>query len=71
MKRSIKSFEADEDVARMLTRAMDGGVKLTFLCNVALRRLLTERGFAGKKDLTCPAARNPVALPPCPDAHLN
>jgi hypothetical protein len=56
MKRAIKTFEADEDVERMLERAARGGVKLKFLCNEALRRHLREKGYARKKDLTAKPA---------------
>lgn len=48
-RRQIKTFEADEDVARMLGAASAEGVKLVFLCNEALRRFLTQKGYAKKK----------------------
>lgn len=51
MKRAIKSFEAEEDVSRMLERATKGGIKLGFLCNQALRKFLTSKGYARKKDI--------------------
>ena len=70
MKRMIKTFEADEDVARMLNRATGHGIKLTYLCNEALRRLLIERGFAGKKDLTFePRPEIPMADALAPNAN--
>jgi hypothetical protein len=56
MKRTIKSFEPDEDVLRMLERTRRDGIKLTFLVNEALRRLLTSKGYARKKDLQSKAA---------------
>lgn len=49
--RDIRSFEAEQDVGRMLDRANDRGVKTVFLCNKALRKLLTDMGYARKKDL--------------------
>jgi hypothetical protein len=53
MRRNIKSFEPDEDVARMLERATQkDGIKLTHLCNRALRQHLRNLGYARKKDLT-------------------
>lgn len=45
MRRDIKSFEPTEEVAAMLRKARRGGVKLTWLCNEALRRYLTEQGY--------------------------
>lgn len=56
MKRAIKTFEAEEDVERMLKRAAEAGIKLGFLCNQALRKHLREKGYARKKDLTEKAA---------------
>lgn len=51
VKRNIKSFEADDDVAAMLARAEAEGIKLVFLCNTSLRKLLTDRGYARKRDV--------------------
>ncbi len=50
MKRDIKSFEADEDVSRMLERAKKDGIKTGFICNAALREYLRAKGYARKKD---------------------
>jgi len=49
-KRDIRSFEPDDDVARMLARASLDGVKLGHLVNMGLRKILTEKGYARKKD---------------------
>jgi hypothetical protein len=49
-RRDIRSFEAEPDVARMLGRARSRGVKLTYLCNNALRQYLTTAGYARKKE---------------------
>ena len=54
MKRPIKSFEADEDVRRMLDRAARDGMKLGKVCNEAVRVFLHEKGYARKKDVTEP-----------------
>lgn len=50
MKRPITSFEQADDVGVMLRRAKSGGIKVGHLCNEALRRYLTEKGFAHKRD---------------------
>jgi N-acetylglutamate synthase-like GNAT family acetyltransferase len=41
----MRSFEADEDVGRMLDRSSRHGIKQVFVCNEAVRRYLTARGF--------------------------
>lgn len=51
LRRDIRSFEADADVGRMLDRASNQGIVQGFLCNKALRKLLSDMGFARKKDL--------------------
>ena len=51
MTRNIKSFEADDDVYRMLERASRDGIKLTHILNNAAREWLTRKGYARKKDL--------------------
>ena len=51
MKRDIRSFEAEADVAKMLNRAKADGIKQTFLINEALRHYLTVKGFSRKRDL--------------------
>lgn len=52
MRRTIKSFEPDEDVARMLQRANADGFRLTSILNKAAREWLTKKGYARKKDVT-------------------
>lgn len=47
---NTRSFVADKDVQTMLTRATSRGVALTWLCNTGLRKLLTEQGYARKKE---------------------
>lgn len=49
--RNIKSFEPDEDVARMLERARADGIKLKHIVNNSLRNWLQAKGYARKKDL--------------------
>ena len=50
--RTVKSFEPDPDVLRMLQRAMEeDGVKLGHMVNNALREWLTKKGYARKKEL--------------------
>lgn len=51
MKRNIKSFESDADVFRMIERASRDGIKLTHICNTAVREWLTKKGYARKKDV--------------------
>ena len=53
----MKSFEADDDVARMLARAEQRGVKLVWLANNALRPFLIKMGYARKKDLSAKEAK--------------
>lgn len=47
--RTIKSFEPEPDVLRMLGRAGEQGIKFTFIANNALRDWLQKKGFDGKK----------------------
>lgn len=49
--RLMKSFEADGDVERMLKRAERKRLRLVWICNTAVRKYLTEQGYARKKDL--------------------
>lgn len=56
MKRVIKTFEPDPDILKMLARAKVCGVKLTYLCNQALRKYLTESGWSRKGDSTTKGA---------------
>ncbi len=50
--RTIKSFEPDPDVLRMLQRATEeDGIKLGHIVNVAVRKWLIEKGYARKKEL--------------------
>ena len=51
MKRNIKTFEPDEDVARMLDRASKEGIRLSHILNNATREWLVKKGYARKKDL--------------------
>jgi hypothetical protein len=51
MKRNIKTFEPDDDVARMLERASQNGIKLSHILNCAARAWLREKGYARKKDV--------------------
>lgn len=50
MKRTIKTFEPEDDVKRMLERAEAAGIKLTHILNNAARQWLTEKGYARKKE---------------------
>lgn len=49
--RTIKSFEPDADVIRMLERAELDGIKLRHIINSGVREWLTKKGYARKKDL--------------------
>lgn len=50
-KRPMRSFEADDDVERMLKRAKRKHINIVWICNTAVRKYLIEKGYARKKDL--------------------
>lgn len=50
MKRNIKSFEPDDDVSRMLDRAIKDGIRVTHVLNQAAREWLVKKGYARKKE---------------------
>lgn len=54
-KRNIKSFEPDADVAKMLDRAKENGIRLNHILNKAARQWLTAKGFSRKSDPVKPA----------------
>lgn len=56
-KRTIKTFEPDEDIARMLARAEKEGLRLKHILNQSCRAWLTKEGYARKKDLTFTPAK--------------
>lgn len=55
--RTIKSFEPDPDVLRMLERAKDeDGISFSHVLNNAAREWLTKKGYARKRELSKQAA---------------
>ncbi len=48
-KRNIRTFEADDDVNKMIENAIARGVKQVFFMNHALRAWLTANGYAKKQ----------------------
>ncbi len=48
-KRTILSFEPDDDINAMLTVARSRGISLVHMCNKALRPYLTANGYAKKQ----------------------
>ncbi len=56
VKRVIKTFEPDDDVARMLERAERDGIRLKHVLNNSCRKWLSDKGYARKKDVSHKAA---------------
>lgn len=49
-RRRMRSWQADDDVDRMLGRVQAKGIKLSFYANTTLRKALLAAGYGRKKD---------------------